>query len=402
MMKFSSRLKRAFVNCDCLIVIPTIVLCIIGVLMVYSASSTNLAYANASTTSYFKRQVIFDFVGLLIMFGILVLRENGLKKLGTNLLKFITIFLLIYVLFFTAPVNGARAWISLGIVSVQPSEVCKFMMVLWLSRELDKRHKSKKIGKKFYLSSVIVTLLVIGVLIILEPDFGGFCINFSIVLVLFAVSFLCSGKKGKVNSILFFVFSSLIVMMGLFLLKADSVVSWMKENIHSYAIQRFIGYQDPFGHVATLGKQLVNSYVAISNGGIFGLGIGNGIQKRGYLPEPYTDFVLSVTAEELGFIGVLVILIALATLIIRIIVIGAKENELYYRLICYGTATLFFTQSFLNIGAVCGLAPITGVTLPFVSYGGSSVWILSVCLGFVLMISAKQKDRRRQKDLEIM
>ena len=236
----------------------------------------------------------------------------------------------------------------------------------------------------------------------MEPDFGGFCINFSIVLVLFAVSFLCSGKKGKVNSILFFVFSSLIVMMGLFLLKADSVVSWMKENIHSYAIQRFIGYQDPFGHVATSGKQLVNSYVAISNGGIFGLGIGNGIQKRGYLPEPYTDFVLSVTAEELGFIGVLVILIALATLIIRIIVIGAKENELYYRLICYGTATLFFTQSFLNIGAVCGLVPITGVTLPFVSYGGSSVWILSACLGFVLMISAKQKDRRRQKDLEVM
>ena len=109
-----------------------------------------------------------------------------------------------------------------------------------------------------------------------------------------------------------------------------------------------------------------------------------------------------MTAEELGFIGVLVILIALATLIIRIIVIGAKENELYYRLICYGTATLFFTQSFLNIGAVCGLVPITGVTLPFVSYGGSSVWILSVCLGFVLMISAKQKDRKRQKDLEIM
>ena len=110
MMKFSSRLKRAFVNCDCLIVIPTIVLCIIGVLMVYSASSTNLAYANASTTSYFKRQVIFDLVGLLIMFGILVLKENGLKKLWTNLLKFITIFLLIYVLFFTAPVNGAKAW----------------------------------------------------------------------------------------------------------------------------------------------------------------------------------------------------------------------------------------------------------------------------------------------------
>lgn len=109
-------------------------------------------------------------------------------------------FLLIYVLFFTAPVNGAKAWISLGIVSVQPSEVCKFMMVLWLSKELDKRHKSKKTGKKFYLSSVIVTLLVIGVLIILEPDFGGFCINFSIVLVLFAVSFLCSGKKERLTA----------------------------------------------------------------------------------------------------------------------------------------------------------------------------------------------------------
>ena len=402
MMKFSSRLKRAFVNCDCLIVIPAIVLCIIGVLMVYSASSTNLAYANASTTSYFKRQVIFDFVGLLIMFGISAFNINGLNKFCTNLVKFTTIFLLIFVLFFTAPVNGARAWINLGIFSVQPSEVCKFMMVLWLSRELDKRRDNKKNGKEFYLSSVIVTLLIIGVLIILEPDFGGFCINFSTVLVLFAVSFLCSGKNGKINGVLFFFFSSLIVMLGLFLLKLDSIVSWMKENVHSYAIQRFVGYQDPFAHVATSGKQLVNSYVAISNGGIFGLGIGNGIQKRGYLPEPYTDFVLSVTAEELGFIGVLVILAALATLIIRIIVIGAKSNVLYYRLICYGTATLFFTQSFLNIGAVCGLVPITGVTLPFVSYGGSSVWILSACLGFVLMISSKQKDRRRQRDLEVM
>lgn len=401
-MKFSSSLKRAFVNCDCLIVIPTIILCIIGVLMVYSASSTNLAYANASTTSYFTRQVIFDFVGLLIMFGISAFNSKGLNKFWTNSLKFLTIFLLIFVLFFTAPVNGARAWISLGAVSVQPSEVCKIMMVLWLSRELNKRHDNKKKGKKFYLSSVIVTLLVIGLLIIFEPDFGGLCINSSIVIVLFAVSVLCSRKNGKIGNVLFFGSSSLVVMLGLFLLKSDSIVSWMKENFHSYTIQRFIGYQDPFTHVATSGKQLVNSYIAISNGGIFGLGIGNGIQKRGYLPEPYTDFVLSVTAEELGFIGVLVILVALATLIIRIIVIGAKSNVLYDRLVCYGTATLFFTQSFLNIGAVCGLVPITGVTLPFVSYGGSSVWILSACLGFVLMISSRQKDQRRQRDLEVM
>ncbi|WP_334116792.1 FtsW/RodA/SpoVE family cell cycle protein [Ligilactobacillus sp.] len=370
--------------------------------MVYSASSTNLAYANASTTSYFTRQVIFDFVGLLIMFGISAFNSKGLNKFWTNSLKFLTIFLLIFVLFFTAPVNGARAWISLGAVSVQPSEVCKIMMVLWLSRELNKRHDNKKKGKEFYLSSVIVTLLVIGVLIIFEPDFGGLCINSSIVIVLFAVSVLCSRKNGKIGNVLFFGSSSLVVMLGLFLLKSDSIVSWMKENFHSYTIQRFIGYQDPFTHVATSGKQLVNSYIAISNGGIFGLGIGNGIQKRGYLPEPYTDFVLSVTAEELGFIGVLIILVALATLIIRIIVIGAKSNVLYDRLICYGTATLFFTQSFLNIGAVCGLVPITGVTLPFVSYGGSSVWILSACLGFVLMISSRQKDQRRQRDLEVM
>ena len=165
-----------------------------------------------------------------------------------------------------------------------------------------------------------------------------------------------------------------------------------------YMYRRFTAYFNPFQYSNAEGKQLVNSYYAISNGGFIGRGLGNSIQKRGYLPEPYTDFILSVIAEEIGFIGTLVVLSLLAWIICRIILIGIRSKNTYNSLVCYGIGTFMMAEALFNIGGVSGLIPITGVTLPFVSYGGSSMIVLSLSLGIVMNISANQR-RNREIDL---
>ena len=136
---------------------------------------------------------------------------------------------------------------------------------------------------------------------------------------------------------------------------------------------------------------MVNSYYAIHNGGLFGVGLGNSMQKRGYLPEPYTDFILSITAEELGVIGAIVIITLLFFLMWRIMEVGIHADSQFNALVCFGVVTMIFTETLFNVGAVLGLLPITGVTLPFISYGGSSMIVLTVALGLVLNISAAEK-----------
>ena len=136
---------------------------------------------------------------------------------------------------------------------------------------------------------------------------------------------------------------------------------------------------------------MVNSYYAIHNGGLFGVGLGNSMQKRGYLPEPYTDFILSITAEELGVIGAIVIITLLFFLMWRIMEVGIHADSQFNALVCFGVVTMIFTETLFNVGAVLGLLPITGVTLPFISYGGSSMIVLTAALGLVLNISAAEK-----------
>ena len=163
-----------------------------------------------------------------------------------------------------------------------------------------------------------------------------------------------------------------------------------------YRIQRFIAFMNPFGNASGSGSQLVNSYYAISNGGIFGVGLGNSVQKMGYLPEPNTDFIMAITSEELGLVGVTIILVLLLVLICRMIQLGVKSASLYQTLICYGSATFFTIETFFNIGGVLGLLPITGVTFPFISYGGSSMLVLSATVGIIINISIRQNKAQLQ------
>lgn len=173
------------------------------------------------------------------------------------------------------------------------------------------------------------------------------------------------------------------------------IVAWNPSFLQDvYVYKRFIAFLNPFKTAANEGAQLVNSYYAIHNGGLFGLGLGNSIQKRGYLPEPYTDFILSIIAEEVGSLGALIVLGLLFYLMILIMERGVKAQSQYSTLICFGVTAIIFFQTLFNVGAVLGLMPITGVTLPFISYGGSSLWVLSAAIGLVLNVTAEEKIRQ--------
>jgi cell division protein FtsW len=170
------------------------------------------------------------------------------------------------------------------------------------------------------------------------------------------------------------------------------LVTWNPKFLQeSYQFQRLMSFLHPFQLERKGGAQLVNSYYAIHNGGLFGVGLGNSMQKRGYLPEPYTDFILSITAEELGVVVTILLVGLLFYLMWEIMEVGINASSQFNALICFGVATILFTEALFNIGAVLGLLPITGVTLPFISYGGSSMIVLTAAVGLVLNVSANEK-----------
>jgi len=236
------------------------------------------------------------------------------------------------------------------------------------------------------LGSQFMMLFAMIFLIFIQPDLGGATINLAIA----AVILFASGISFYVGV---GVFAGVVAAFEWILVP---LVSKLPQSAfaNSYQLRRFVGFLNPFETASGAGTQLVNSYYAISNGGLLGVGIGNSLQKRGYLPEPNTDFIMSITAEELGLLGVVFVMILLAVMIGRLIFIGVRSDNTFNSLVCYGVAAYMTIQAFINIGGIVGLIPITGVTFPFISYGGSSMVVLTLSLGLVLNISALEKMKR--------
>lgn len=162
----------------------------------------------------------------------------------------------------------------------------------------------------------------------------------------------------------------------------------------SHVLERFIVYQDPFEYVYDKGHQLVNGYYAFFNGGLFGRGLGNSIQKKGFLEFPHTDYIFAIVVEELGYLVAILVLIIIFYMVARIFLVGIRSTDPFNSLMCIGIGALFLVQIFVNLGGVLGIIPLTGVTFPFLSQGGSSLLMLSICIGFVLNISAEEKRKK--------
>lgn len=383
----AAKIKATFQYFDYRIFIVYLLLMTIGVIAVYSASSEILLIHGFKATVYGRKQLLYAFFGVLICLACYSINLDYLRR-GKLLLWLLVIVagLLVYVRLFGQAVNGAKGWINLGPINIQPLELAKLVLTLYLARMLAKA--DGRLVRGHIISQLLPTAIIAGLLMILvliEPDFGGTAILFCLVLIMYSVSGIPTGY------ILLSIIGITVLVVGGFSL----IVAWNPSFLQDvYVYKRFIAFLHPFKTAANEGAQLVNSYYAIHNGGLFGLGLGNSIQKRGYLPEPYTDFILSIIAEEVGSLGALVVLGLLFYLMILIMERGVKAQSQYSTLICFGVTAIIFFQTLFNVGAVLGLMPITGVTLPFISYGGSSLWVLSAAIGLVLNVTAEEKIRQ--------
>lgn len=391
-------MRRKIRYLDWNIFIPYILLVGLGIIFVYSASSDILLVNGFKPEFYGVRQAIYAIVAICF-FGIpcfaLKLQVFKNKKFvsGFLLISFLMLMFLAALCFVGgagAAINGAVGWINLGVINLQPLEVAKLSLVIYLAYVLDRR--DGRLTKGHIWDNLFHPALLTGcmmALVIIEPDLGGTAILLMIALVMFCVSGIPTGLAIR------WLVGIVVGVLAVFFI----VVSWNPGFLqHSYQFQRLLSFLHPFELERKGGAQLVNSYYAIHNGGLFGVGLGNSMQKRGYLPEPYTDFILSIIAEEIGALGASVIVFLLFYLMIRIMQVGIKASSQFNALVCFGVSTIIFTEALFNIGAVLGLLPITGVTLPFISYGGSSLIVLTAAIGLVLNISANEKIKKEAED----
>lgn len=266
-------------------------------------------------------------------------------------------------------VNGSQRWLPVGPLTVQPSEIAKFALVLYMAGFLV-RHQVAVRSRLDGLMKPVAVLGAVGVLLLMEPDFGATVIATGTVL---GMLFLAGARLVYVLTLVGVALAGLVVMV----LAAP------------YRLQRLTAYTDPWSDPYGAGFQLIQSLIAYGRGEYTGVGLGNSIQKLFYLPEAHTDFVFSIWAEETGLVGALAVIALYVLLVGRIMVVGRRAErvqELYSAYLCYGVALIFAGQAFVNMGVSSGLLPTKGLTLPFISYGGSALIVSCVMLAVVLRI----------------
>lgn len=353
--------------CDKVLLIVTIILVIFGLFMVYSASNVVALYKYDDAYYFLKRQAIFAGIGISLMILIINLDIYKIYKY-IPLVFLISIVSLVLVLIPGIGMvrGGARSWIGIGSVSFQPSELAKVSIILLISRYFSKYDKDLLKFKNFILILIIIGL-IFG-LIMLQPDFGT---GLVIVLGSFLLLFM-TGAPFK-----YFLLLIIVAIIGVILLIISA----------PYRMERIFSFLDPWSDPLGSGFQAIQSLYALAPSGLFGLGFNKSIQKRFFLPEPQNDFIFAIVAEELGLIGASFLLVLFLILIFRMIKIGKCVSNTFYKYLSFGIGLIFFVQVFINIGVVIGLLPVTGITLPIISYGGTSLMISLMMIGIVLNVS---------------
>lgn len=334
--------------------------------MIYSSSMIWAEYITNNQYYYLIRQLIFTAISLIIFIICLKFDYKILKK-HANKILIVTILLLITVLipFIGMCKNGARSWIGINELSFQPSEIAKIAMIIFTSKYLDANEGSFKKEKNLFL--YLILLLFIFGLIMLEPDFGsGFILTLTILIMMF---------KDLVK-IRYLILGVILSGIGIVILILTA----------SYRLDRITSYLNPWSDPLGTGFQSIQSLYAISPAGLFGHGLFKSHQKFYFLPEPQTDFIFAIIVEELGLIGGLIVIASFSILIVIDYYGAMKCEDIFSKNILFGFTTLIFVQAFINMGVVTGLLPVTGVTLPFLSYGGSSLITTMAMMGINLNI----------------
>lgn len=339
--------------------------------MVYSSSKIWANYMYHDSFYYFKRQLIFLILGTIMLIIGYKMNLNKVKK-NINKILLLSILLLILVLIPGLGIsrNGSKSWFGIGDFLFQPSEFFKFAIVLYMARKLTDYYLTTN---KFFKTIIpfLLPALVGFLLIMLQPDFG------SGIVMLAAVLIMCMVSKSKFKNYLII---GLIGIFGLGILISSA----------TYRIDRIVAFFNPWKDPLGSGFQIIQSLYAISPGGLMGRGIDGSFQKFFYLPEPQTDFIFSIFAEEYGFIGSFVVIVLYIYLIDMCFKSAIKSKNEFASFIKIGFTSLIAVQVFINLGVVVGLLPVTGITLPFMSYGGSSLTLLMFSMGLILNQSLEE------------
>lgn len=356
---------------DLMILVPTIILLGIGLVAIYSASSFLAEHEFHDSYYYLKRQALFVAVGLLLLMIVKNVPVHYYRKLVYPAL--VISFLLLVMLFipgFGRKVGGACRWLSLGSFALQPSELAKLSLALYMAYSMSKKGTNMSSFWKGFVPHIIIVGAFMF-LILLQPDLGTTIIIGCWLMILLFVAGL-----------------NLFQLLGIAIISCP-IVFWLMTHA-DYRVKRLSAFMNPWKDPHGLGFQIIHSFLAFGSGGIFGVGLGNSKQKLFYLPEPHTDFILSIIAEELGLIGVSIIILLFSILIIRGIKIALDAADLYSTYLALGITTLLGLQVVINMGVVMGLLPTKGLTLPLLSYGGSSLLVNLLGIGILLSISAKR------------
>ncbi|SEF77741.1 cell division protein FtsW [Caloramator fervidus] len=344
-----------------------VILLVIGINMVFSASMYIDKEIYNDGFYHLKRQTVWAILGIVFMFitsKVDYKRYRNRKLIGLAML--ITIFLLVIVLALP-PVKGARRWIGFGGLGIQPSELSKIVLVVYLSDMLTRKGEKVKSFLKGVLPVLIISGLFAG-LIIIEPNMSTSVI---VMATAFSMLFVAGAKISQLSLILF------IGCIGGFLLIKSADYRW----------RRFTAFLNPWADPLGNGYQAIQSLYALGAGGLFGVGFGQSRQKNYYIPEAQNDFIFSIIGEELGFIGVFIIILLFSILIWRGIRIAINCKDKFGTLLATGITSLIAIQSSINLLVVSSSMPVTGVTLPLISYGGSSLLFTLIALGILLNIS---------------
>ena len=396
--------KRHLLNYS--ILIPYLLLSVLGLIVVYSTTSATLIQEGESALQLVRNQGIFWIASLFLIALIYKLKLGFLRNERLLfIVMFVELILLALARLIGSPINGAYGWIKVGPVTIQPAEYLKIIIIWYLAQRFSKQQDEIAVYD-FQILTLnqwfprafndwrFVLLIMIGSLAIF-PDLGNATILVLVSLLMYTISGIAYRWFSTILGLL-----AGTSILSLTAIRFIGVEKFSKIPVFGYVAKRFSAFFNPFNDLAGSGHQLANSYYAMVNGGWFGLGLGNSIEKRGYLPEAHTDFVFSIVIEEFGFVGASLILALLFFLILRIILVGIRARDPFNSMVAIGIGGMILIQVFVNIGGISGLIPSTGVTFPFLSQGGNSLLVLSVAIAFVLNIDASEKRAKLYRELE--
>jgi cell division protein FtsW len=349
------------------LVLVTLALVAFGMVMVYSATSASAAIGGGNSMYYLKRQGLFALLGLVLL--VLARRWNyAALRNGAGLLVVGTMLLLLFTLAAGPSINGARRWIAVGGITFQPSELAKLALCAWTALYLTRRPVPQTM--KELMRPIGLVTAVFCALIIAEPDLGtviGLCVMVGAMLLVAGVPMRMLGTAT--------VLGATLVLLAI----------W----IEPYRRSRIFSFIDPWHDAQGAGFQTVQAMIGLGSGGVFGVGLGQGVQKVFYLPEAHTDMIFAIIGEELGLVGVTLVLAAYAAFGWAGLRIALRCRDPFGKALAVGITTLVCGQAALNLAAVVGLAPLTGIPLPLVSYGGTSIVVALASVGILLNIGRR-------------